>query len=182
MRRRHVVIAIGAAAAVAAACAFPACGSGTEMPFGGPADVGFAERLWTAMEGYEAWPMSSGVYPGASPHGRFLMLHYNMVIIDGAAYHTIVKDNFGGEGATLETVAESPADHIAAVTVMLQREPGYDEEFMNWFWVKYAPDGTIDRGDDGTLLAGRVAKGTDAGCIACHATAKDGDFLFTNDR
>jgi hypothetical protein len=30
-------------------------------------------------------------------------------------------------------------------------------------------------------LAGRVAKGMDMGCIACHKGAKDNDYLFFND-
>ena len=26
---------------------------------------------------------------------------------------------------------------------MLQREAGYDDDNDNWFWVKYAPDGSV---------------------------------------
>ena len=33
----------------------------------------------------------------------------------------------------------------------------------------------------GMSLAGRVAKGMPAGCIACHSNAGGGDFLFIND-
>lgn len=31
-------------------------------------------------------------------------------------------------------------------------------------------------------LAGRVAKGADQGCIACHQTAEGGDYVYTHDR
>jgi|GEM_PF-3494242 len=30
-------------------------------------------------------------------------------------------------------------------------------------------------------MAGRVAKGMEQGCIACHSNAVDGDYLFAND-
>ena len=30
-------------------------------------------------------------------------------------------------------------------------------------------------------MAGRVAKGMDMGCIACHKGAKDDDYVFVND-
>jgi len=167
--------------ATAALVLFPACGTGQDMEFGGPADVEFAAGLWASMQGYHDWPMASDVYPGASPHGSFLRLYYNIVHVDGAPYHVIVKDNFGGDGATLETVSENPADYLVAVTAMLHREPGYDPDNMDWFWVKYDADGTVSKNDMDTALAGRVAKGMDAGCIACHANAGGGDYYFTND-
>jgi hypothetical protein len=158
----------------------PAVGE-QEMPFGGEEDVAFADMLWKSMGGYEKWPMKSDVYPGKSPHGELLQLYYNLVNISGKPYHIIVKDNFGGEDATLEAVSQSPREHLGAVTVMLQREPGYDVDNSNWFWAKYKPDGAIDKNAKGVALAGRVAKGMDAGCIACHSNAKDSDYLFTND-
>ena len=65
---------------------------------------------------------------------------------------------------------------------MVQREAGYDRDNNDWFWVKYSPGGTIDQNPAGMALAGRVAKGTNTGCIACHASAKDNDYLFTNDK
>jgi hypothetical protein len=134
------------------------------------------------MKNYENWPMKSGYYPGQSPHGQFLRLFYNLVNVDGKPYHVIVKDNYGGEGATMETVSASPQEYLAAVTIMLQRETGYDPDNDNWFWVKYGPDGGILKNPNGMALAGRVAKGSDSGCISCHANAEDGDYLFSNDR
>jgi len=61
---------------------------------------------------------------------------------------------------------------------MFKREAGYDEENRDWFWAKYLPDGALDRNPAGIELAGRVAKGMDAGCIACH-TALGGEDLET---
>jgi hypothetical protein len=169
-----------------AALALPARSAEEEMekamPFGGKADVEFAKALWTAMDSYRDWPIASGFYSGASPHGEFLRMYYSVVTVGGKPYHVIVKDNFGGEGATLETVSESPGDYLMAVTVMLQREAGYDADNNDWLWVKYGADGSIDKNDMDVALAGRVAKGMTMGCIACHANAKGGDYLFVNDR
>jgi hypothetical protein len=166
--------------------ALPACSAEEEMetamPFGGEVDVEFAKALWVAMDGYDGWHLKSDFYPGASPHGTFLRMYYNVVTVGDVPYHAVVKDNYGGEGATLEAVAESPADFLMAVTVMLQREAGYDPDNNDWFWVKYAADGSIDKNDMGMALAGRVAKGMTMGCIACHANAGAGDYLFVNDR
>ena len=156
------------------------------MPFGGDKDVAFANKLWKAMEGYSDWTLKSRVYPGKSPHGAFLRMYYNIVSVDGKLYHLIVKENFmgkdaGGNMVDLETVAKSPAKYLGAVTIMLQREAGYDSDNNNWFWVKYKADGSIDMNDKKMALAGRVAKGMDMGCIACHKGAKDKDYVFVND-
>ncbi len=182
MKARAVGVMVLTAGVVMVALSFvPAFGQELEPVFGGPEDVGFAEALWTGMDGYQNWPMASDVYVGASPHGAFLRMYYSLVSVDGVPYHVIVKDNFGGEGATIERVTEEPGAYLMAVTVMVQREAGYDDETMNWFWVKYDGDGAVSRNDTGMKLAGRVAKGTHQGCIACHANASGEDFLFVND-
>lgn len=182
--RYHVVVSVAVIAV--AALAVPAMSGEEEamkmaMPFGGEADVEFAKALWKGMAGYHEWHLTSDLYPGASPHGMFLKMYYNVVTVDETPYHVIVKDNFGGEGATLEAVAESAADYLMAVTVMVQREVGYDPDNSNWYWVKYGAEGSIDKNDMGMALAGRVAKGMSMGCIACHANAGAGDYLFVND-
>ena len=152
-----------------------------EMPFGGEKDVAFAKALWKTIGGYDAWPMQSDIMPGKSPHGMFIRMYYSIVTIDDVAYHVVVKDNYGGEGVTLEMVKENPAGYLMAVTPMVQREQGYDADNNDWFWVKYGPDGSIGMNDMEVAMAGRVAKGMPMGCIACHATAGGGDYLFAND-
>ncbi len=151
------------------------------QPFGSAADVAFAESLWAGMDGYVDWPMQSDVLVGGTPHGAFVRLYYNMVQIDGRNFHVVAKDNYGGESATIESIAASPGSYIGAVTVMVEREPGYDPDNADWYWVKYLPDGSLDVNPAGTQLAGRVAKGSDSGCIACHLKAEDADYLFSND-
>ncbi|MFH1689951.1 MAG: hypothetical protein ABIE42_06900 [Candidatus Eisenbacteria bacterium] len=152
-----------------------------EMPFGGEADVAFAKALWTAMDEYSGWIMQSEIMPGKSPHGMYVRMYYSIVTIDGMAYHVVVKDNYGGEGVTLEMVKERPGDYLIAVTPMLQREQGYDSDNNDWYWVKYGTDGSVAMNDTAMAMAGRVAKGMPMGCIACHANAADGDYLFAND-
>ena len=78
-------------------------------------------------------------------------------------------------------VQKTPSEYLLAVTVMVQREPGYDPEDNNWFYAKYAPDGAIVMANNGMAMAGRVAKGMEAGCIPCHVKAGGGDFVFWND-
>lgn len=139
------------------------------MPFGSEADTEFATMVWNAMDGYEEWLMKTDMYPGKSPHGKFLKMYYNVVHLAGKPYHIIVKDNFDAE------------KKLDAVTIMLQREAGYDTENNDWFWAKYKADGTIDRNPKNMALAGRVAKGMDTGCIFCHKEAIGNDYIFTND-
>ena len=152
-----------------------------QPPFGGQADIAFAKDLWRAMEDYRDWKMQSDIYPGTSPHGAFLRVSYNLVHVDGKPYHLIVKENFGGQDATRRKVVANPDDYRGPVTIMLQREAGYDPAHGDWFWVKYEPDGDIAENDKGRALAGRVAKGAQKGCIACHGNAAGGDYVFNND-
>lgn len=151
------------------------------QPFGGDDDVSFAAQVWEAIDGYQEWRVKTDVMKGRSPHGDYLQTYWSVINVDGKYYHTVVKDNFYGEDLTAEMIAESPGEYLDAVTVMVQREAGYDPDNNNWFWAKYNPDGSIATNPKDMKLAGRVAKGADQGCIACHSAAKGGDYLFTND-
>ena len=71
-----------------------------------------------------------------------------------------------------------PAKHLGAITVMFRREAGYDDDNADWFWAKFLPDGSLDKNAMGGSLAGRVAKGMDTGCIACHSG--EDDYVFPN--
>lgn len=62
---------------------------------------------------------------------------------------------------------------------MFKREKNYDAENLDWFWVKYNPQGKLFKNPKGIPLAGRVAKGVNtAGCIACHEGAPGKDMVF----
>ncbi len=145
-------------------------------PFGGPDDVKRAQRLWRDIRGYRNWasyPGLAGWQDGKSPHGKVLKYYINSTAVRNPQNprngYVIIKENYGERNGPL-----------MAVTVM-QKVRNYDPDNANWFWVKYMPDGTLAKNPKGMLLAGRVAKGMPAGCIACHGNAAGGDYLFVND-
>ncbi|MEJ2529615.1 MAG: cytochrome P460 family protein [Gammaproteobacteria bacterium] len=157
-----------------------------ETPFGGENDQAFAATLWNKMEqlgmvGTNNF-ISSRPYKGAPPHGMILDLLEKQVSINGVDGALIVKKNYGGDGLSVDDVINNPQKYLKAITVMFKREGGYDDENQNWFYAKYAADGTLLTNPKGAKLAGRVAKGAPTGCIACHKSAPGNDFVFNHDR
>ena len=155
-----------------------------ETTFGTLQDVTYANQLWSVLieerlVGRQAFQTTP--YEGAEPHGFVLQTLDGDVRVGRDTGRVIVKRNYGPEGIDVESVANDPVTYLKAVTVMFQRE-GFDEDNKDWFWVKYAPNGTILTNPKGEKLAGRVAKGRDKGCIACHQNAPGGDYIFNNDR
>lgn len=154
-----------------------------DAPFGTDAEIAYAKQLWEIMETDKLvgkGAIHSVPYAGSEPHGLMLETFYSNATLDGHSGRLVVKRNYGPEGVMADEVLMDPAGHLAAVTVMFQREDGYDADNQNWFWAKYLPDGTLDKSPNGMQLAGRVAKGADTGCIACHSTADGDDYLFTS--
>jgi len=152
------------------------------MPFGSDEDQAYAALIWQAMQAQNLvgdHMIRTVPYDGVDPHGKMLETFYTVATIDGHTGNLIVKRNFGPEGVTADQVLTEPDKHLGAITVMFQREEGYDPDNQNWFWVKFLPDGSLDKNPKGMALAGMVAKGADKGCIACHSGA--GDYLFTTD-
>ena len=158
--------------------------AGFTAPFGGADDMAYAGKLWSAMEKdglAGSGAIVSTPYTGVHPHGAILDTLDAMTTVDGKRNIVLVKRNYGGKGITKQAVASDPGKWLKAVTVMYKR-PGYDPEDKDWFWVKYAPNGSVLKNPKGMSLAGRVAKGAPAGCIACHKAAPGGDFVFNHDR
>ncbi len=160
--------------------------SSKEMPlFGGSDSVDYAAQLWRALDDKRmvgANAVVSKPYKGQHPHGAVLDTIEGAVSVAGHQGVVIVKRNYGGENASVASVADDPGKYLAAVTVMFKREKGYDADNADWFWAKYLPNGALDKNPAGMQLAGRVAKGKAAGCIACHKAAPGGDLVFNNDR
>jgi hypothetical protein len=153
-------------------------------PFGGPEDTAYAEQLWRAMvRANLAGPDSimSTPYTGAHPHGAILDTIDGKLTVQGNTGAVIIKRNYGGEGVSKQNVANDPSEYLKAVTVMYKRD-GYDADNQDWFWAKFKADGSLDANPKGVKLAGRVAKGMNKGCIACHAAAPGGDMVFNYDR
>lgn len=171
---------------IAAACALAFAGTtatAQDMPFGSADDAAYAQLLWDAMQAAKL--VGPGMiralpYEGTDPHGMMLETFYTSATINGHEGDLIVKRNFGPEGVSEDEVLRDPDKHLGAITVMFRREAGYDPEDLDWFWVKYLPDGSLDKAANGVALAGMVGKGMDTGCIACH-TAAEGDMVFTSD-
>ncbi|SHG30589.1 hypothetical protein [Cognatishimia maritima] len=153
-----------------------------DAPFGTDADAAYAADLWGIMEDMNlvgADMVHSFPYEGVEPHGMMLETFYTTATVNGHTGDLIVKRNYGPEGVEVNQVLSDPGTHLGAHTVMFRREAGYDSDNKDWFWVKYLPDGSLDKNPAGVGLAGRVAKGADQGCIACHS-AED-DYVFTSD-
>lgn len=128
------------------------------------------ESFWkyiTETNPYTQWPKWPGyeeMFPGKSPHGKYLVLYVNEIALkaieeksdmpDGAM---VIKENYG-EDKTL-----------MALTPMYKVK-GYNPEGGDWFWAKYGTDGTI-------MKEGKVT-----GCINCHKAMEDKNWLFTEVR
>jgi hypothetical protein len=175
MKKTTLIAAIGLSLSMAA-------GAG-EMAFSGPDSVDYSKALWSALGGAKlvgSPATNPAPYKGVHPHGAVLTTATSSVEVNGHSGKVIVKKNYGGEGVSVDAVAKDPAKYLKAVTVMFQREDGYDADNQNWFWAKYKADGGLHTNDKGMMLAGRVAKGKPKGCIACHTAAPGGDYIYTN--
>lgn len=155
---------------------------GIAQEFGTAADIDYAAQLWAQMSA--AGLVGEGAimtrpYDGTPPHGMMLETFYSSATIGDHTGDLIVKRNYGPEGVEADAILADPGKHLGAVTVMYRREHGYDSDNQDWFWAKFLPDGTLDKNAGGMSLAGRVAKGADVGCIACHSGAED--YIFTTD-
>lgn len=164
-----------------------AMGSAAEMtpPFSGPQNVAYAGTLWSALEDEGLVGPNAIVatpYEGQEPHGAILITMEREISVAGHRGLAIVKKNYVGDNVTTDTVANAPDRNLDSVTVMFQREAGYDPDHDNWFWSKHNPDGSLQSNPKGMKLAGRVAKGAAQGCIACHQGAPGGDYVFNHDR
>lgn len=153
-----------------------------DPPFGDPKSASFAAKLWKALENINFVGKDRirvKPYEGVEPHGFVLETLDTMLQIDGRTGWVIVKNNYGPEGVSVEDVEANRAKHLDAVTVMFKREQGYDAENLDWFWAKYKADGSLDKNPAGMMLVGRVAKGAETGCIACHKAAPGEDMSYT---
>ncbi|MCP3867903.1 MAG: cytochrome P460 family protein [Gammaproteobacteria bacterium] len=158
--------------------------SASQAVMAGQEEVSYAGKLWSAMEKNNlvgANAIVSVPYTGVHPHGAILDTLDATTTVEGESGVVLIKRNYGGEGVSKQAVANSPAKWLKAVTVMYKRE-GYDPETKDWFWVKYSPGGEVLKNPKGMPLAGKVGKGANAGCIACHKAAPGGDLVFNNDR
>ncbi len=184
MRIRPRALAVSTALALAACTGYGAvtATSSAQPAFGTREDVSYATKLWQALsEAKLVGPQTLRSYPyeGTPPHGDVLEFLTTDLTIDNHTGIVLVKKNYYGDGIDDEDVLEDPAKYMQSITVMFKREAGYDPEDLDWFWVKYNPDGSLASNPKGMKLAGRVAKGASQGCIACHKSAEGDDMVYT---
>jgi len=185
-------------AIVLAAFATPACQTprarhaAVPVPFGSNEEVAYAKTLWQRMmEEKLVGAHQKDLKPffgGAPPHGTILELADQVLKVDGHSGFLVVKRNYNGPGVSVDAVAADRARFLSSVTIMYQREPGYDTDNQDWFWVKYKPDGRLFKARINGMklpMAGRIIKGKtpqdSAGCIYCHSSAGGGDYIFYPD-
>ncbi len=145
----------------------------------GPTNVEMAGDLWDKIQGenyrstWKMWPGKTAFYKGTHPHGALLTTY----VTDSA--YSAIKDKKGAipNGGILIKENYMPNKKLGAITVM-QKIKGYNPEKGDWFWVKFAPDGTpmtMEKDGMKMTLAGKVP-----GCIGCHSGQAANDFIFTS--
>jgi hypothetical protein len=138
-----------------------ALGQKTSMPIPESGDL---RQYIIGQEPYKKWDMWPGkgeLYKGTEPHGSLLTSYVNDIALQSIKNmkgmdnnSIIVKENY------------APNKKLVAVTA-IYKVKGYDPENGDWFWVKY----------DANLNV--LSEGKAKGCLACHGTVKDNDFIFT---
>ncbi len=125
------------------------------------------DELWTYITDtsdyttWDFWPDHKGMLPGRAPHGTQHKVYVNDTALNSSGvpldYGAIeVKENYNDAG------------ELKAVTVMYKVK-GYNPADGDWFWAKYTPAGKAE------------PFGKPAGCIGCHGTRADNDFVIVHD-
>ncbi|XOV80999.1 MAG: hypothetical protein ACFHVJ_08615 [Aestuariibacter sp.] len=135
---------------------------------GRPVDDAYAEKVWRYMIENELVGesrMRTFPFVGLRPHGSIQDVITTKATIAGHEGRLIVKHNYGAkDDLTVKQVyASEQKENLEAVTIMFQRETGYDAENNDWFWAEYEPNGAIFV-YQGAHLSGRAPL-----CIGCHA-------------
>jgi len=157
--------------------------------FGTVEDITYAKLIWSVMEAERLVGKNEiklePFFGGAKPHGMVLELVYKIIKADNHDGFIVVKKNYDGIDVTVESVKRSRSKYLSSITIMYQRESGYDTDNQDWFWAKYNPDGSLyQKKVEGKIMqmAGRIWKGEtmeqNRGCLYCHASAGGGDYIF----
>ena len=110
---------------------------------------------------WAAWPGKEKMSRGTEPHGYYISVYINDKAVESLKSHMpmgnnsiVIKENYNRK------------KELAAITVMYKVQ-GYNPEGGDWFWAKYDNKYNI------------LADGKVKGCIDCHSSAKDNDYIFT---
>lgn len=153
----------------------------SETASGKAEDNAYAAKIWRYMEANQLIGdnrLRSYPFVGSRPHGSIQEVITTEAEIDGQKGRLIVKHNYGAkESLTPKKVYSANHDaNYEALTIMFQREDGYDSSNNNWFWAEYKADGAIIN-YQGTDLSGRSQL-----CLGCHTPlgGKDKEILNGN--
>lgn len=168
------------------------CSGLMHSPAGTADDVEYAQRLWSVLEqehmvGKQATALKPFI-GAARPHGWVLEIDSGTVRVGNHSGFVVVKKNYRGSHIRVVDVERDRAKYLDSISVMYKREPGYDPENRDWFWVQYQPGGQLvvmRKMGMNIAMAGRVMKGAtpdkNRGCIYCHSSAGGGDYIFYPD-
>jgi len=128
-----------------------------------------ARSVWAILQEsdyparWSVWPGRGELYSGGEPHGMLLTTYLN----DVAAGALEAQLGAMPRGAILVKENYTPDSVLAAVTVMVKQNPGYNPAHNDWWFMKRNADGSVD------------AAGRGEGCQNCHQDAAANDYVFT---
>ena len=149
-----------------------------ETSSGKAVDNEYAAKVWQYMVKNKLigdGRIRSYPFVGNRPHGSIQEVISTVAEIEGQKGKLIVKHNYGAkeELTPHKVYSDDQADNYVALTIMFQREKGYDSANSDWFWAEYYPDGNIIN-YQGVDLSGRSQM-----CLGCHTAlgGKDREVL-----
>lgn len=137
--------------------------SETQITLPGP-DATALYKYITELDPYtrwQLWPGKGKLYKGTEPHGALLTTYVNDTAYRSAKGKTAMTD-----GAIIVKENYTSDKKLVALTVMFKIK-GYNPEAGNWFWARFAPDGT------------KEVSGKAKACIKCHEGRKGNDYIFS---
>lgn len=142
-------------------------------------DDAYAAKIWAYLEDHQLvgeGRMRSFPFVGSRPHGSIQEVITTRAQIEGVDGRLIVKHNYGADEALTpkQVYASNQDENYVALTIMFQREAGYDADNKDWFWAEYNPDGSV-LNYQGTNLSGRSAL-----CLGCHTPLGGSDREILN--
>ncbi len=109
---------------------------------------------------WNLWPGKGRLYKANEPLGLVT------TFVNNAAYHSIKNKKPMADRSMIVTENYSADKEFLGLFVMYKVK-GFNPEAGDWFWVLYAPDGTVE-------TSGKAEE-----CIDCHTKKKGNDYIFT---